>query len=42
MVSLLGGAGMQSSPRTWGCFSEGERRELGKDVFPTHVGVFLK
>ena len=30
-----------SSPRTWGCFYLQTREEIFRDVFPTHVGVFL-
>ncbi len=30
-----------SSPRLWGCFSVGDRRERARLVFPTPVGVFL-
>ena len=32
----------QSSPRTWGCFSWPRATWRHQDVFPTHVGVFLK
>ena len=31
----------RSSPPTWGCFWGGREPCLGKDVFPTYVGVFL-
>ncbi len=31
---------IQSSPRTWGCFPPAAHRPGGRDVFPTHVGVF--
>ncbi len=31
-----------SSPRTWGCFRPTVRRNWSSDVFPTHVGVFLR
>ena len=31
-----------SSPRMWGCFSSQRRRRSLWDVFPTHVGVFLR
>ena len=30
-----------SSPRTWGCFFDTYRVGTSKQVFPTHVGVFL-
>ncbi len=30
-----------SSPRTWGCFSPAGQQAPARDVFPTHVGVFL-
>ena len=30
-----------SSPRTWGCFSQGLAQVHKVSVFPTHVGVFL-
>ncbi len=35
------GFGAESSPRLWGCFSVGDRRERARLVFPTPVGVFL-
>ena len=31
-----------SSPRTWGCFSSYVQSLTGEQVFPTHVGVFLR
>ena len=31
----------ESSPRTWGCFHGFDHIDVGKCVFPTHVGVFL-
>ena len=31
-----------SSPRTWGCFSNGGYGRLSASVFPTHVGYFKK
>ncbi len=31
-----------SSPRTWGCFLTAPYRRKFVEVFPTHVGVFLK
>ena len=30
-----------SSPRTWGCFQQGQTTQKSALVFPTHVGVFL-
>ena len=33
--------GYWSSPRRWGCFYMYQREQLGYDVFPTQVGVFL-
>ena len=33
---------VQSSPRTWGCFSRAMRQLVEVKVFPTHVGVFLR
>ena len=30
-----------SSPRTWGCFHSEQWDGLAREVFPTHVGVFL-
>src|SRR5690606_32087045 len=33
-------AALQSSPRTWGCFSNADGDVEWVDVFPTHVGVF--
>ena len=32
---------LRSSPRTWGCFRRPGAAQLGTQVFPTHVGVFL-
>ena len=32
----------RSSPRTWGCFFSCEWNLQSIEVFPTHVGVFLK
>ena len=31
-----------SSPRTWGCFRGASKASKGKQVFPTHVGVFQR
>ena len=31
----------RSSPRTWGCFRTRKKRQRQREVFPTHVGVFL-
>ena len=31
-----------SSPRTWGCFSNGGYGRLSASVFPKHVGYFKK
>ena len=33
---------LKSSPRTWGCFPMVPRCAEVRDVFPTHVGVFLR
>ena len=30
-----------SSPRTWGCFFSSRSQHIWRNVFPTHVGVFL-
>ena len=36
----ISGVGIESSPRTWGCFSPASSDTGDIDVFPTHVGVF--
>ena len=36
------GLTLKSSPRTWGCFFQGEPHFVLTIVFPTHVGVFLR